>query len=257
LHRWRVDGLNSLAIADWRVTWGGVYIPPALNQYNLLAGLPYNSASVPNNTAGWVRSPTANIGVNYPADLPFFDVSTNELICDPFKPPDLQFRAALQLTATVATLAKPIPRHNTGNWTIDATVLYPSSGGPDLHILILDNTGKRIARLYNCFNEHTGVINFWVNTAATNTPPWSQGIAAAPNQTYWLNYTNNLLPLTITGNVGTGKLAVTFGKYTISGIAVYDVGADITAPATFKIECDGTQANAVGYMDFTKLNFIE
>jgi hypothetical protein len=243
LHRWRVDNVDSLKISTQTVSWSGVYVPPTPNPYNMLEGLPFSTNNLPNNTAGWVRNPTTDITTS-PGSGPYFSIRTSTFNPSPFGTQDIKFVCVLP--GTLCTLQKAIPRSHTGNWTIDALTFWViDNTGAAFNLFILDGTGKKILRVHNGPQESTSIINMWVNDI--------HGIANAdPNG--WFYYSSNLLPFVVTADVGTGKMTITYGRYSISNIGVLETGSDITSPAQLQVGCDGVTN---GTIVITKLNFIE
>src|SRR5262245_45345760 len=147
IHRWRVDGLDTLQVTDTPVAWNSANYDGTPDPYDLLAGLPFDTMDLPDNTAGWHRSPTADIATDIRAD--WFSVYTNSYNYNPLDSPDLAFQVCG--SNVTRTLYKDLPRSHSGNWSIDSTVVWPFVGSSSvaLYVDVLDAAGKVILRLDN------------------------------------------------------------------------------------------------------------
>ncbi len=237
IHRWRVEGLDTFLETDLPVTWNGSYTTP-VDANNLLLGLPFDTVDVPTGSAGWVRSPVADSGTLAGSD--YYRVYTNALKPNLLDVPDLVFMAVS--TLQVCTLSRTLPRTGSGNWTIDAEVVWLWATNSNFTLSILDGAGKRIVRLTHPF----------LNALAVNGTP----IMTLADSTAWAEYVGAVRPLTISANVNTGKMSVTFGDYTLSNLSVDEAGADPTDPATFRIKCD-SGASDQGSIAITALDWSE
>jgi hypothetical protein len=255
--RWTVSGANTVRTTDHATTFNGTPTPPN-DPTDLLQGLTYASADLPDNTAGWHRNPTTNTGRS---GLPWWDVYTNGIICDRHKSPDISVEFTAQ--SATYTLYRTVPRLLSGNWTINSLVTSTFGAGDPtqavqttdfaLYIDLLDNTGKKILRmasLQSPVGPNTGLATFWVNDVAITPPQNSQD---------WGTYTGYIRPLNVQMNVGTGLMTVTYGDFTVSGVGVLDAGASPTAIAKVQLTGVGNAATFAGptVFTFTKLNFID
>jgi len=235
IHRWRVDGLETLQISNTSVSWNSAGYAGTPDPSNLLDGLPYSQMNLANNTAGWVRSPTTDITTSTSSG-PWFRVYTNAIKCNRHDAPDLVFETVYPLQ--VCTLYKNLPSVS-GNWTIDAEVFWMvSSTGFTLDIL--DATGKIILRLRNA---EVGSKSLNVN----GTP------IVAGNFYAWPIYASARRSLVIKANVGAGTMQVIYGKYSISSVGVFEAGANMSGPTRIQFTC-GAGAGEYGKISVTKLN---
>jgi lysophospholipase L1-like esterase len=239
IHRWRVDGLTAFQLSEFPVSWSGSYSAPN-NPNDLLLGLPFDQVNLPNNTAGWTRSPTADVGDSI-FTSPYLRVYTNAIGSNPLGTPDLAY--LVNAPGTTTTLSKDLPRAGWGNWTIDMEVVWRDSGGggiEGLQLDILDVTGKRIVRI-----RHPSLNPINVNGAP---------VVASGGGDAWMSYSEARRPLVIEANVATSLLMVTYGDYSLSGVVVHEAGASVASPDVIRLSCAGLNA---GTISITRLNWWE
>lgn len=249
IHRWTIDGADVLQVNNHPITWDGSFVTPT-DPNNLLLGLPYNTLEVPDNTAGWTRDPTTNFGTISPA-VPFWRIYTSAIFPSIHGVPDLAIQA--RFATAPWTLTRELPRTGVGNWSIDGEIIMKQTvgaadapagyaGWPRLDIL--DDTGKVIVRIHNSLNQPRGLH---VNEA----------LAIDGGFESWSPHSQHQRALIISADMDAGELTVQYGQFTVSGINVFEVGADISAPDAFQIVAPTSAANGFLEWCITKLDWIE
>lgn len=229
VHRWKVSNLSTINISNIPISWNGIFVPPTPNPYNFLAGLPYNTQNLPNGSGGWTRNPTSDTGSS--GSPPFFLVFTNAINCDPHSPPDLVMATQFGNPYT-ASLSYSWTRIGSGSWTISGSICGGvfSSRGEDgithLYIDILDPSGKKIVRMENL--NTSGGVSFFVNGSAI-TPQVPDG------SDVWQAWIAQVQPLNVHYNSAAGTITVSYAGFSISGITVFDAGANIANPGQFML----------------------
>jgi hypothetical protein len=259
LHRWTVQGLNSINYGSVAtINWNSAsFVPPTPTPGDMLAGLPLNVQNVPDNSAGWRRTPTADIGTEPPAGSPNLAIMTNSIRSDPRASPDLYFGLSgfTSVMSPTAQLKKIVPRTGTGNWTLTLTAsivggqtewykdtIPANENYKGMWIEVVDNAALRIVSLWPFLMAHTVAgqsgYSLWVNEQPIDDPThWSDGYS-------WRLYISGgyhsypvydgsqwklLRPIIITGNVASNNVQVQIGPYSIT-TSVYDTGASIANP---------------------------
>jgi hypothetical protein len=246
IHRWVIDGLGSLSTNTQIVAWDAssyeapsnvfVYDPIRGSSLDLLAGLPYDTLSLPSGSNGWIRSPTSNITTGNFQTPPFFRVYTNGIKSNRFLSPDLAIVTANP--GVTWSLYKDLPaRPENRNWELNGEMWWRISTAS---MRILDATGKTIVKLA-MFPE-----TFW--SLYVN----DQRIASPNRNDAWNTYIETVRPFSIR-RIGS-TIAVSYGKYSITGIAAYEVGADLSAP--FRVQIAGSASEYIN-LAFPSLLFVD
>jgi hypothetical protein len=147
LHRWKLHGMNTIAIQTLPVANPNEVT--RLEGNDLLVGL-IRYTSLQDGVAGWHRSPTTDY--QYPNNE-FFKAVVGYASYDPFEPPDLtvQFHKSSGSAYVTRDLGD-----NAGavNWELSGAIMFgkanvnTSSGKAGCYLEVLDSTGKVICRLY-------------------------------------------------------------------------------------------------------------
>lgn len=249
MHRWHVDLGTGVSVSNFSVSWDSSNYPviPA-DPTDMLAGLPYATSSVPDNTAGWHRNPTTNDTTDGNIG-PYRIVSTNFTTCNPHNSPDITFEGILSNpgVATDWTLSRDLAGNGT-DWTLSMSVfflygllhaLFTQISGLIL-LDVLDNTGKIIARVYSAYNATpTNSFGVYFNGTPLFTP-----YALAREQAFRA-YVEAKRPLVISGT--SGRVDVTYDTHSLTILSPYEVGANILMPTTFRMTYHaGTSSAGVG-----------
>jgi hypothetical protein len=170
LHRWRIDGLKSVAEQRIDVVWkerrGRVPAPPRTDDrartWDLLAGLPAD-AQIASDRDGWTVQPPGEEG---------WSVRTNEQSWQTDPPVDIGATFARKTPGARATLARdlpPMPRP-LERWELRARVNYAGNyvnhgqqGGQYLEVV--DGADKVIARFYPVMVTDSSDIRIYGNSA--------------------------------------------------------------------------------------------
>lgn len=136
LHRWHIANMNSIKFNPTYATvnWNSGSYVPFQTPGDLLYGLPYNNGNLPNNTAGWTRSPTSNIGTFPTGPLgggsPGYIVMTNGILNDTHVSPDITIdHNQFGVLPTPCNTQRTIPRTKTGNWSLEIGAQFSQAGG--------------------------------------------------------------------------------------------------------------------------------
>ena len=264
LHRWRVDNLTSIYVENHAVVWDSTtYTPVSPPASDHLAGLPFNTVNIPNNTAGWTRSPTADTTTGFT-----IYTSTNAYVCDFRQSSDIFIETgkpasgadtrSATTAAAYASLQRSLSRTGSGDWHIDTTISYPNPSDRNLlyrytncyiAIDILDATGKIIVRVESGQDTYTpSNTGMYVNNVKI---PFSLSIID------WEAYQGAWRDLNFISNIAGNSIQVNYGDgdYVVTTSTVYDVGANIATPTTFKLTAIGGKDGNGGYMMLKKLNY--
>lgn len=247
LSRWSCRGANTIRTTEYAVSWDSSSYTSVLDANDLLSALPYAMENVPTATYSWTIS-TTSLGTD------LWRIRTNEVLCNPHNSPDLAVFFAT--FAGPRTASKTIPRVGSGNWSLDTEVfLIPGAGnttnGVFLYIDVLDNTGKVIVRTYGNLASATNVGLFVNDVQITPDTGFAQDGSTLLGA---------VQPLVISANVVASTMSVVYANnYSTSGIAVYEGGANVGSPTTFRIMGQGfgaiPGANTVAV--FTQINYSE
>lgn len=253
--RWRIDNVDDFFITTTNVSWNsGSYVAPTLDPNDLLAGLPFDSLDIPNNTAGWVRTPPANVGDSI-FTAPFVRCQTNLLTNNPRLSPDLVLECNV-FDTTPVSIYKAIPRVGSGNWTLSGKIYlqYGGDAHPDptaytwMAFEILDNTGKVIFTIHS-YNAWPSVdaAGTKVNGTDLFTPftftDVTDGVDREPRFKLG-NKVERQVPFIVAANIGAGNMSITYGEWTTTK-TVFEGGAALGAPARVQLKFKPrTDANA-------------
>jgi hypothetical protein len=263
LHRWTIGNLASISLSTVAtVNWNsGSYVPPTADPTDMLAGLPMNVIGLPDNTAGWMRQPTSDVGPPFPLGNPNLTIMTNAIRADPRASPDLEFLASTGGTAiSPCFLKKAVPRTGSGDWSMLITASINGQGASwykdtvpanenysGMWMEIVDNTGKVILSLWpnqfaHSFPPISSGYSVWANETPIINPPFQNGVS-------WRSYIQggytavpildgsqylNLRDITINANVMANTLHVSYGPDSVT-VPPYDPLANIAAPSEFQI----------------------
>jgi hypothetical protein len=257
LQRWSCRGIETVVQTSTIVNWvSGSYVPFS-DPTDMLEGLPYASTNVPNLSGGWTRNPTTNSGPGHP----LWQITTNDIICDPHRSPDLTVIFSA-VNVSNFTISKPIPRVGSGNWTIDSRVYLVNgfrdslghSDNTELFIDVVDNTGKVIVRLVSYFSFQEGdagglrVNNVKISTETGFIQDWRT--LSGAERSLVIKYISS-----------TGKIQVIYDGGTAQTLdaGVLEVGAAPGSPATFRLlgQAGATGGGVSPVVSLTKLNYTE
>jgi len=152
LHRWKISGLNTVAVQSIDVAFPSAYVAPVFSYTDLLSGIPFN-ATLNDNTAGWEKVPVVNVISNYYSN--WWKVYTSRISYDWPKDNDVTIEALIP-TATTNTVQRDLGTNNvTSNWKITGSLMYgadnnvnDSVSGRGQFLEILDNAGKALTKFY-------------------------------------------------------------------------------------------------------------
>ncbi len=233
MHRWRVDNLDTIKEQSIPVNWeASTYKVPAIDQTDLLAGLPYGS-DVLDGTAGWHRPVTGSTTVITNVRSYKKDVS-----------PDIELRfIGKDKTATItrdlgATNASSTTWAITATMSISAPALEPYT---DVYVDILDDMGKVISRIHN--NRIKGIGYLYANDKTIFSSPTAdfQSVISASQ------------PLTMTAS--DGNLTFTYGSYPSVTAHVFDSTSDWRRPKILRVNFSSTIAAYNYNINFKELHF--
>lgn len=258
VHRWTVSNLGSITLTNAAtVNWNsGSYVPPTPDPTDMLAGLPFSTTSLPDNTAGWRRTPTTDVGPIWPPNNPNFTVWTNCIKADPRASPDLMLNI---FYGSPIQVKKVLPRFGSGNWSMTITPSINGLGNwykdftpanetyQGLFLEIVDNVGRTILSLFpwTFTNFVFGAFgnSVWANEKPTTDP------AVYDVGNVWRHYRQGgyhsfpiydgsqqhyLRDIVINANVGANQLTVTYGDGS-RVVTPYDPLANIAMPFEFQM----------------------
>lgn len=145
LHRWRIDGLDSITITSIPVS---AVTTAVADQTDMLLGLPVSSTSVPNNTAGWTRSPTTNNSTSIIVG-PYWTVTTNVTNYDKYVSPDILAVHTSDGTLPDGSITRALPNVGSIGWTLTAMLQIfnnPNNNNSYVHIEVADANGLLITQ---------------------------------------------------------------------------------------------------------------
>jgi hypothetical protein len=258
-HRFSVSNIQSIKVSDVPVSWNSAsYVAPTPDPYDLLSGLPYDTAGIPNGAGGWTRDPTRDQGGGYNDGYHThvgFGTSVVNQLRPPRQSPDLFVSASLPTANTTASLVKDLPRNKTGDWSMGGTVSFgewwsylDTQASPSfLAMDVLDGAGKIIVRIINgAAPDLTNYSVFFNNRPVSNL---------GGNVNYWRrNYSGAPNDFSVSVNVAAGTMNAAYAEFTLTGLSPHDAAADVTNPKQFRILYQSTLFLA---LNLTKLRFAE
>lgn len=153
IHRWRIDGLESIEIQEQAVDWSPTrYRAPVPDPADLLSGLA-RLGVVADGSGGWRRVPTAEVEVD--RHRSWWSVRSGFRSYKRSLSPDLEIAHVLDGSATVQ---RDLPRLAgvSAGWTLSGMVSWslenhqesdrPDGGG--IYLEVLDDAARVIARLW-------------------------------------------------------------------------------------------------------------
>lgn len=252
IHRWCIDNLDSVYIAQHSVDWDeDDYVAPMPDPNDLLSGLSHDTA-LTDGMGGWTRTPTADITTSFVSG-PFVKFTTSCMKQEHRRSPDLTLEVKYG-NATPVYASKAIPRVGVDDWTLTGKVyLYAgdktSTYQQQVRVEILDNTGKIIFSIYNFEDGTSSQSGCKVNEVNLTGNIWPSGI--------WESYGEAERVLIVAADVSAGTMQVTYGDFTVSR-TVQEVGADLASPATVRLRHFSTVAsNIYANGSITELHYSE
>jgi len=275
-HRFSVSGRSNIAIVDTPVSWNAAsYVAPSADPYDMLAGLPFATQGLANNTAGWTRSPLTDSGTNrFDNTTQYCKVCTN-MVSDNKRSPDIGMSMLIPVTNGQGFIARTIPRSKTTDWSLVSTVVWPAQSFAEwdgtktppgskqtngnfwraLWLDIIDINGKIILRGLN-----GGYYGGWNSCLYLNDFTPIVTAFTDPGNYRWANYSDGMRAFNVVANQAAHTMTVTFGDYIKRGVPLYDATADITKPASlrsmFAADSQST-ANVNQAIVFAALRFVE
>jgi hypothetical protein len=262
-HRFSVSNLQSIQVSDVPVSWNSsAYVAPTPDPYDLLSGLPYDTAGIANGAGGWTRNPLTDQGGGYNDGYHShvaFGTSVQNYQIPPRQSPDLFVSASLP--SGTASLVKALPRSKSGDWSISGTVSFGEwwsysenyTAGPPSYIVmdVLDGTGKIILRMYNGSDAANHNFSYFFN----GHPVTTSYVGLSSSWANWRrDYSGALNDFVVTTNIAAGTMNAVYAGLSVAPFAPYQAGADITRPSQFRILYQSALFLCV---NITKLRFAE
>ncbi len=231
IHRWKISGLNSIAVQIIPITYPSTNMAPAvLPGVDLLAGVPAFSTFT--GAPGWTRYPVTD-GNNMTTQTGYQQI-------DVVKPPDIYVNASGNVNAFIS---RSLPSNSSqSDWSITGKLntsgfFFGSEGNYEkTYLTITDNGGKIILRIDFYQTGRLGV----------------SGVFYGPVDRF-----NTSVPIQIIKS-GTGVFwSLTFGSSVYSGtVKIFDNSANINLPdkINFIWGFSGHPSSAI--LDVTELRFL-
>jgi len=217
IHRWKINGLNTIAVQSTTIAYPTAYVAPSLNYTDLMAGLPWDSP-LANNTAGWTRSPAADTSITWWSDQ--WKIRTSAMKFDRLSSVDLYTEFGNPGLKTY-TLSRDLGTNNVStNWKITGNVNFgnmPNGLGNNVYLEVLDVTGKLLTTLSTIsWTEAAGLYGNTVKVLATALPTLSS---------------TNAFEI----NIVAGTVNFTYGGYAFTPTTISDGTGDWTKPKTLRV----------------------
>lgn len=243
MHRWKIDGLNTIAELDIPITYPSAQMAPlTVPGNNLMVNLPYDSPLL-NNTAGWTFNPATTSSTGW-------SIKTNCLVSGVKNDPDIYIKC--MATSGTFSLNRDLG-NNSGLvfWTVSGEISYywaQQTGGMQQFFDILDNNGKIIARISNVFTYVSNALGANTNTIYGNNKVLVSGL----NSTLIQPLKWKLQPVAI--SAVNNLVTIQYAGYSVTA-PIFDPTADITSPKTMRAYFIGGY-NATGRdFDFKDMRF--
>jgi hypothetical protein len=248
MHRWKIDGLNTIAELDIPITYPAAQITPnTIPGNNLMVNLPYDSP-LSNNTAGWTYTPSTT--ANPSSSQPGWSIKTDCLVSGPKNNPDIYIKCVAP--SGTFSLNRDLG-NNSGLvfWTVSGEISYywaQQSGGMQQFFDILDNKGKIIARISNTFAFVSNALGTNTNTIYGNNKVLVSGL----NNTLIQPLKWKLQPVVV--SAVNNLVTIQYAGYTVTA-PIFDPTADITSPKTMRAYFIGGNNPTGRAFDFKDMQF--
>ncbi|WP_266363599.1 PKD domain-containing protein [Tellurirhabdus rosea] len=242
VHRWKVSGLNTIQLQTATIVSNPV-LPN--NGVHLMDGLPF-IAPLTDGTAGWVRTPAADVTTNEYST--WWTVKTG---VKSYKRDSVDIYAKFLQNSGTATVAKDLGTYtNLPSWKMSGKVSWDGNNGNNgqgggCYFEVLDNTGKVISRL------HMELV--WGTVPTIKVFTNNQVIAEGPHTAMYV-VTNKTQPFQI--NAATGGITFRYGTYPAITVPVFDASANWKAPKTVRMYFFGNGSNYARIMGLGSVLFL-
>ena len=185
IHRWKINGAETIAEQAIPLAYPKDYKPPVLDYVDLMKGLPF-AQPLADNTAGWTRSPPVNQVTNPYTDI--WNVETSRLKYDRLSSPDLYVRFAKPAAAT-HSVSRDLGSNNVATrWRLTGEIAYPGNapnGNAIFQYLeVLDDAGRVLTSIQPVVDRkakpfaNTTVANGAVAATDANGGPFEISVTA-------------------------------------------------------------------------------
>ncbi|MEP6555000.1 MAG: hypothetical protein ABJB11_15725, partial [Ferruginibacter sp.] len=240
IHRWKITGLNTIKEEVIPLAPPATY-HDGVDYLDLMKNLTFN-VIMPNNVAGWTRTPTTNSVVDKYSNA--FSAFTGRLKVDP-NSPDILLNF-VKTTAETYTVNRDLGSNNvTESWKISGELAYPGNT-PNVNSItqyleVLDDQNKVLARFYPELNLSTMVSTIFANKATL----------AKGNDATIRGDMNNLNPFEV--KIINGAVTFTYSNYAPVTTTIYDAAANWKKPKTLRVIFNSTNANTAVYQTIIDL----
>ncbi|SOD92497.1 putative Ig domain-containing protein [Spirosoma fluviale] len=255
IHRWRIDGLNTIQEQTINLQDLGSYgygdDPSQSGGVDLLSGLPVRG-TLADNTAGWRRNPANEFNNAYNDK---WTAKTSIMSYDRFSSPDLYVNFSKE-GATYTVTRDLGTSSSLSSWSLKGVITFngtnPNNGTPEQadsggsYFEVLDSNGKVLARIFN-----------QVFFGETNTPVRLMANRQVMGQSEFFN------PATSTGttsdpidiSMSGGMLTVKYGNYAPVTVPSFENGGNLMSPKTVRLYFWSKGRNYERTIDIQRLRF--
>ncbi|GAB3023149.1 putative Ig domain-containing protein [Spirosoma pulveris] len=255
IHRWRIDGLNTIQEQTISLQDLGTYgygdEPSVLGGVDLLSGLPVHGV-VADNTAGWKRNPTTDFNNSYNDK---WTVKTNIMSYDRFSSPDIY--ANFSKEGATYTVTRDLGTTSSlSSWTLKGVITFngtnPNNGTPEQsdsggsYFEILDSNGKVLSRIFNqvFFGETNTPVRLMANRQVMAQSEYF-------NPTTSTGTTSDPIEISMSG----GLLTVKYRDYAPVTVPAFDSNGNVTNPKTIRLFFWSSGRNYERTIDVQRLRF--
>ncbi|ADB42528.1 putative Ig domain-containing protein [Spirosoma linguale] len=255
IHRWRIDGLNTIQEQMVYLQQLGNYgfgeEPLGVEGVDLLSGLPLRGV-VADNTAGWKRNPAGESNTAYNDK---WTVKTGIMSYDRFSSPDLYTN--FSKSGGIYTVTRDLGTTGSlSSWSLKGVITFngtnPNNGTPEQsdsggsYFEVLDNNGKVLARIFN--QVFFGETNTPVRLMA-NRQVMAQGEFFNPATA--TGTTSDAIDISMSG----GMLTVKYGNFSPVTVPAFDNSGNLQNPKTVRLFFWSNGRNYERTIDIQRLRF--
>ena len=245
VHRWKITGLNTISEQVVTIPFPSAYNAGTQNYQDLMAGLPFSSAPLVNNTAGWTRNPAVNENSLTPW-ISNWEVNTTQVSYNKLTDNDITVSCMIPSKGTY-TVSRDLGTNNVStNWKVTGLLGYPQNGLNQYfgimqqYLDVLDANGKILTSFYYTGGYRLPTVLFGNAVAVASSTDGS--IEKAVEE-----------PLPFEVKVVGGTVTFTYGNYAPATASIADKGGNWNTPKTLQLRFVNSGATGPGYGKFVTI----
>jgi len=235
IHRWKISNLSSASelILPITASFPRTSEDPAAPGIDLMADLPFNTV-LPNNTAGWVRTPATDVCTNRWGD--YWSVRTNVRNYNKRKRSDLFINFFMQ-PGESATVTRSLGNNtNLSSWTLTGSVNFEGNNFASdipMPIEVLDDAGKVLVR-FKIEEDWGSASHAMANNTQIATSPYDGALVTTARTT----------SQPISFKMENGVFKVSYSNYPVVTVNKLDPAGNVNNPRYLRIPVNNYHNNA-------------